>query len=140
MQHLKTMSTTFKNNIFSIENQMVQWGEATSATLKHLDLLLQHPHEHLQHPSETRGTQTCNMHKNLPSAHRKLLWQRRMELQPAAGHPSTSSTPGVSRVAAHHSATGEPAVGHGGVACTHHPGPPFPRPRGDPPWPPVSSA
>jgi hypothetical protein len=47
LQHSKTAFTTFENNICNIENQMLQWGESTSATLKHLDLLLQHPQETL---------------------------------------------------------------------------------------------
>jgi hypothetical protein len=73
MQHLKTTSVTFQNNIYNIRKQHLQHresniavGRITSATFKHLDLLLEHPHE----TSETRNTHACNMFQNLPTARR----------------------------------------------------------------------
>jgi hypothetical protein len=65
LQHSKTTHAT---------SRIKCCEESTSATLKHLDLLLQHLHE----TSKTRGACAYNMHQNLSAARHgcrpKLLW------------------------------------------------------------------
>jgi hypothetical protein len=63
LQHFETTSATFENT------------SQHPATLKHPDLLFQHPRKTLQNSyetSETYGTHDCNMHQN-PTARPECL-------------------------------------------------------------------
>jgi hypothetical protein len=83
LQHLKTTSATFVNNIYNIRKQHLQYRESNikvgRINIRNIENILiyfwnictkqlQHPHE----TSETREIHACNMLQNLPTACRIL--------------------------------------------------------------------